>query len=286
MQLAFAQVRLWEKALGQKAAISDLTFYPGMPGNSTLHPSEKALLQADSMPAAFFNAAEVHATDVVTLNDVLEGYDCIDLLKVRAFALLLVISAPCRSPLALTRAVQDYNLHACFLHSCNRLAFVTLMPVYTILAPSSLKDQGVAPPWCAAADRRRRSRTGHFEGCRQDNPIKGPADSPGSARHWRPPLASAATAPECRLQHAWKAAWSMPHGPTICSTISTAILTVASYHAAAKALMVCHQLQCEDDAVIMHHVMHEGSVLQRSVYLQSTLKGLPTMARKRYMILK
>ena len=82
---------LWEKALGQEAATSDLTFYPRMPGNSTLHPSEKALLQADSMPAAFFHAAEEHATDVVTLNDVIEGYDCIDLLKVRAFALLLVL---------------------------------------------------------------------------------------------------------------------------------------------------------------------------------------------------
>ena len=61
-----------------------------MPGNSTLHPSEKALLQADSMPAAFFSAAEVHATDVVTLNDVLEGHDCIDILKVRDSAFLPV----------------------------------------------------------------------------------------------------------------------------------------------------------------------------------------------------
>ncbi|CAK0762025.1 hypothetical protein CVIRNUC_002916 [Coccomyxa viridis] len=78
------KVRLWEKALGQEAATSDLTFYPRMPGNSTLHPSEKALLQADSMPAAFFSAAEVHATSVVTLNDVLEGHDCIDILKIDA----------------------------------------------------------------------------------------------------------------------------------------------------------------------------------------------------------
>ena len=109
----FSQVRLWEKALGQQAATSDLTFYPRMPGNSTLHPLEKALLQADSMPAAFFSAAEVHATDVVTLNDVLEGYDCIDLLKVRAFAFLRMPSPYVNLPMHVLSSTSCMHASVC-----------------------------------------------------------------------------------------------------------------------------------------------------------------------------
>ena len=54
----------------------------------------------------------MHAADVVTLNDVLEGYDCIDLLKVRAFAFPLYILHMSISPGA------DGSCPVCKLHAC------------------------------------------------------------------------------------------------------------------------------------------------------------------------
>ena len=52
-----------------------------MPGNSTLYPQEKSLLHAGSMPAACFEVAETHATEMTTLQDLLKGFDHVDLLK-------------------------------------------------------------------------------------------------------------------------------------------------------------------------------------------------------------
>ncbi len=72
-----------EKALGRIVAPSVLTYYPNMPGNSTLYPQEKAQLQADMMPSTRFQEAEKHTVDVATLQDVLEDFDRVDLLKVR-----------------------------------------------------------------------------------------------------------------------------------------------------------------------------------------------------------
>ncbi len=71
-----------QKAIGREAASAALTYYPGMPGNSTLYPEEKSLLQAGSMPAACFEGAQTHATDVITLQELLEGLEQVDLLKV------------------------------------------------------------------------------------------------------------------------------------------------------------------------------------------------------------
>ena len=71
-----------EKAVGRNVGSSVLTYYPHMPGNSTLYPGEKAQLQADMMPGTRFQEAERHTVDVTTLQDVLEGFDHIDLLKV------------------------------------------------------------------------------------------------------------------------------------------------------------------------------------------------------------
>ena len=77
---------LLQKAVGREPGSAPLTYYPGMPGNSTLHPEEKRLLQADSMPAACFEGAETHATDLITLEDLLEGFESVDLLKARPYA--------------------------------------------------------------------------------------------------------------------------------------------------------------------------------------------------------
>ena len=70
-----------QKAVAREAGSAPLTYYPGMPGNSTLYPEEMSLLQADSMPAACFEGAETHATDLITLEDLLEGFGSVDLLK-------------------------------------------------------------------------------------------------------------------------------------------------------------------------------------------------------------
>ncbi|CAL5219615.1 g1485 [Coccomyxa viridis] len=79
---AAGKVVFVQRAVGREAASAALTYYPSMPGNSTLYPEEKSVLQAASMPAACFEGAETHATDVITLQELLEGFDEIDLLKV------------------------------------------------------------------------------------------------------------------------------------------------------------------------------------------------------------
>ena len=82
--MAAVQVTFVEKAVGRHVGSSVLTYYPHMPGNSTLYPEEKAQLQADMMPGTRFQEAERHTIDVTTLQNVLESFDHVDLLKVRA----------------------------------------------------------------------------------------------------------------------------------------------------------------------------------------------------------
>ena len=72
-------------ALGaESAASADITVYPYMLGNSTLHPAEKEAAQRPLMSAERFTAARVETCEVRTLSDIIAaaGLQTVDLLKV------------------------------------------------------------------------------------------------------------------------------------------------------------------------------------------------------------
>jgi len=64
---------------------ADFTYFPSMPGNSTMHPDEKIMLQRDSMRPEYFANSEVVSCPVATLTSVLKLHPDItrvDLLKI------------------------------------------------------------------------------------------------------------------------------------------------------------------------------------------------------------
>ncbi len=101
-----------QKAVGRETASAALTYYPRMPGNSTIYPEEKVFLQADSMPAANFEGAETHLTDMATLQDLLEGFEHVDLLK--ASTSLIIVCNPGKSNILSCRTCSG-GLHKNFL---------------------------------------------------------------------------------------------------------------------------------------------------------------------------
>jgi FkbM family methyltransferase len=72
-------------ALGAESATSaDITVYPCMPGNSTMHPAEKQAAQQPLMRAERFEGARIESCEVRTLSDIIAAEDLpsVDLLKV------------------------------------------------------------------------------------------------------------------------------------------------------------------------------------------------------------
>jgi len=112
MRKTDVQVTLVQKAVGRETASAALTYYPRMPGNSTIYPEEKVFLQADSMPAANFEGAETHLTDMATLQDLLEGFEHVDLLK--ASTSLVIVCNPGKSN-TLSCSTCSGGLHIIFL---------------------------------------------------------------------------------------------------------------------------------------------------------------------------
>jgi FkbM family methyltransferase len=78
-------IRLISKAVSDAPGSLPITFYPRMPGNSTLRPTEKAALQQHLMPS-YFSAAQQFEVPVITsqqlLREALPDGSSIDLLKV------------------------------------------------------------------------------------------------------------------------------------------------------------------------------------------------------------
>eukprot|EP00882_Tetradesmus_deserticola_P008698 GHRQ01009172.1.p1 GENE.GHRQ01009172.1~~GHRQ01009172.1.p1 ORF type:complete len:425 (+),score=86.47 GHRQ01009172.1:136-1410(+) len=78
-------IRLFNTAVSNKPGHLPLTYYPRMPGNSTLRPTEKAALQQRLMPS-FFSAVERFEVPVITLQQLLQEAvpdgRMVDLLKV------------------------------------------------------------------------------------------------------------------------------------------------------------------------------------------------------------
>ncbi|KAF6264767.1 S-adenosyl-L-methionine-dependent methyltransferase [Scenedesmus sp. NREL 46B-D3] len=78
-------IMLFQTAVSDRPGTLPMTFYPRMPGNSTLRPLEKAALQQRLMPS-FFSAVEQFEVPVVTLQRLLQEAvpdgGRIDLLKV------------------------------------------------------------------------------------------------------------------------------------------------------------------------------------------------------------
>lgn len=64
-------IRLISKAVSDVPGVLPMTFYPCMPGNSTLRPAEKAALQQHLIPS-FFSAVQQLDVPVITLQELLQ----------------------------------------------------------------------------------------------------------------------------------------------------------------------------------------------------------------------